>query len=92
MAPWTYCQVIDVVTQKCQENRIHLVKIPPAYNIRQECVSMGGRETEENALGENTGQKSHFVHVAFDQKIARKYRFFDKKLAAERRKQGWVQL
>jgi putative transposase len=40
-----------VVTQKCQENRIHLVKIPPAYTS-QSCPACG-RVSQNNRKGES---------------------------------------
>jgi len=40
MIPWTYCQVIEAIHQKCQENRVHLVTVEPAYTS-QTCPSCG---------------------------------------------------
>jgi IS605 OrfB family transposase len=33
-APWVYRQVIGVILQKAQENRVHPVSVPPAYTSR----------------------------------------------------------
>lgn len=39
-APWTYCRVIEAVTQKAQEHRVRPVAVPPAYTS-QECPGCG---------------------------------------------------
>lgn len=40
LIPWTYSQVIEVLKQKAQENRVHLVSVAPAYTS-QTCPSCG---------------------------------------------------
>ncbi len=51
MIPWTYCQVIEVLKQKAQENRVHLVAVAPAYTSQTcpDCgtVSKGNRKAEK---------------------------------------------
>ena len=40
LIPWTYRQVIEVLRQKAQENRVHLEMVEPAYTSRM-CPSCG---------------------------------------------------
>lgn len=40
LIPWTYRQVIEVLQQKAQENRVHLEMVEPAYTS-QTCPSCG---------------------------------------------------
>jgi IS605 OrfB family transposase len=40
MIPWTYHQVIEVLRNKAQENRVHLVAVEPAYTS-QTCPACG---------------------------------------------------
>jgi IS605 OrfB family transposase len=51
MMPWTYCQVIEVLKQKAQENRVHLVAVAPAYTSQTcpscETASKGNRKAEK---------------------------------------------
>jgi putative transposase len=51
MAPWTYCQVIEVVTQKCQEYRVELRHVEPAYTS-QRCP-VCGKVSRNNRKGES---------------------------------------
>lgn len=51
LIPWTYCQVIGVLKQKAQENRVDLVAVAPAYTSQTcplcEMVSRGNRKAEK---------------------------------------------
>jgi len=51
MAPWTYRQVIEILRQKSQENRVHLVEVESAYTSRT-CPKCN-KESKDNRKGEN---------------------------------------
>lgn len=50
VAPWTYRQVLTRIGQKAQENRVHLVAVPPQYTSRT-CPKCGV-ESKGNRKGE----------------------------------------
>jgi len=50
MAPWAYRQVINRMELKAQENRVCLVKVPPA-NTSRTCPACGG-VSKKNRVGE----------------------------------------
>jgi IS605 OrfB family transposase len=51
ISPWTYCQVIERVKCKAQENRVRLVEIDPAYTS-QTCP-VCKKVSKENRVGEH---------------------------------------
>jgi len=59
LIPWTYCQVIEVLKQKAQENRVHLVAVAPAYTS-QTCPSCG-TVSRDNRKAE----KFHCINCAY---------------------------
>jgi IS605 OrfB family transposase len=50
IAPWTYRRVTERIGHKAQENRIHLVAVPPAYTS-QTCPVCGRCEKENRSGG-----------------------------------------
>jgi IS605 OrfB family transposase len=49
-SPWTYRQVLQVMTQKAQENGVLLVAVPPQYTS-QECPSCGTVDRRNRVAG-----------------------------------------
>lgn len=48
IAPWTYRRVLERIGHKAQENRVHLVAVPPAYTS-QTCPVCGRCEKENRS-------------------------------------------
>ena len=74
MAPWIYRRVLERIGHKVQENRIHLVAVPPAYTsqICPVCslVSKNNRRGE-NFLCIGCGYKADADHVGAQNVLAR---------------------
>lgn len=74
MAPWTYRRVLERIGHKAQENRVHLVAVPPAYTS-QTCpvcslVSKNNRRGED-FLCVGCGYKADADHVGAQNVLAR---------------------